>query len=170
MHFFRRQPKAPKPESNEGRATSPEELLLDPETKLYISWYLHQRLAEEVERAKRHGRPFSIIVCRPQALPGEETSRAVETASPHFSRLLRQGDLVGHLEDGVIAIGLPETPAAGARVLSHRLRSELSLRSAFVNKQIWQVGWASCPEDGETPEALLQSAAAATSERRRAAA
>ncbi len=166
MPLFRRQPKA-----HDDHAAKPEELLLDPETKLYASWYLHRRLAEEVQRAKRHGRPFSIIICRPQALLGEGTSQAIETAArPHFNRLLCQGDLVGRLEDGAIAIGLPETPAAGARVLSQRLRGELSLRSAFVSKQIWQMGWATCPKDGETLEAMLQSAMAKTSERRRATA
>jgi GGDEF domain-containing protein len=168
MKLFRRHEKTPN--VDEVRSASPEDLLFDPETELYVPWYLHMRLAEEVQRAVRHGRPLTIIVCVPQELPGQKGTQAVETISPQFSQLLRGGDLVGRIEEGVIAVGLPETPESGARVLAQRLRSELVLRAAHVSKRNWLVGWAVCPEDGENVEALLEFALTAAQQSRRAAA
>ena len=168
MKLFRRREK--KPEIEEDRSARPEDLLFDPETELYMPWYLHMRLAEEVQRALRHERPLTIIACVPQELPGQKGTQAVETLSPQFGRLLRGGDLVGRIEDGVIAVGLPETPESGARVLAQRLRSELVLRAAHVSRRNWLVGWAVCPQDGENIEALLEFALTAAQQSRRAAA
>ena len=53
MKLFRRQEE--KPEIEEDRTARPEDLLFDPETELYVPWFLHMRLAEEVQRAVRHG-------------------------------------------------------------------------------------------------------------------
>ena len=168
MKLFRREEK--KPNIEEERSTRPEDLLFDPETELYVPWYLHMRLAEEVRRAVQHRRPLTIIVCVPQELPGQKGTQAVETISPQFAQLLRGGDLVGEIEDGVIAVGLPETPESGARVLAQRLRSELVLRAAHVSKRNWLVGWAACPQDGEKIEALLEFALTAARQSRQAAA
>ena len=168
MKLFRRQEK--KPDIEEERMARPEDLLFDPETELYVPWYLHMRLAEEVQRAVQHRRPLTIIVCVPQELPGQRGTQAVETISPQFAKLLRGGDLVGRIEDGVIAVGLPETPESGARVLAQRLRSELVLRAAHVSRRNWLVGWATCPEDGEEIEALLEVALSAAQQSRQAAA
>ncbi len=168
MKLFRRHEKTP--DVDEERSASPEDLLFDPETELYMPWFLHMRLAEEVQRAVRHGRPLTIIVCVPQELPGQKGTQAVETISPQFGGLLRGGDLVGRIEDGVIAVGLPETPESGARVLAQRLRSELVLRAAHVSKRNWLVGWAVCPQDGEDVDALLEFALTAARQSRQAAA
>lgn len=168
MHVFRRRARAP--DADVDHVGRPEDQLLDPETGLYASWYLRVRLAEEVRRALRHGRPFSVIACIPQHLPGQENVQAVKSAGRQFSRLLRGGDLVGLTDDQCIVVGLPETLASGARVLAQRLRGELVLRTAHVSKQIWLVGRASCPEDGKSIEALLEAAIAGAKESRQAAA
>ena len=168
MKLFHHQEK--KPDVDEERIARPEDLLFDPETELYVPWYLHMRLAEEVQRAVRHERPLTIIVCVPQELPGQKGTQAVETISPQFARLLRGGDIVGRIEDGIIAVGLPETPESGARVLAQRLRTELVLRAAHVSRRNWLVGWAVCPEDGENIEALLEFALSAAQQSRQAAA
>ena len=148
----------------------PDEVLFDPQTDLYVSWYLRRRLAEEVARATRYRRPFSLIACVPQALPGESIPQLVKQGGPFFRRLLRHGDHAGLLEGEVVAIGLPETPASGARVLAQRLRTELGVRRTSQGRRVWLVGWASHPDDGTTVEALLQAALEATKESRQRAA
>jgi len=144
----------------------PDEVLFDPQTDLYVSWYLRRRLTEEVARATRYGRPLSLIACVPQALPGESIRQLVKQGGPFFRRLLRHGDHAGLLEGEVVAIGLPETPASGARVLAQRLRTELGVRRTPEGRRVWLVGWASLPEHGASVDALVQAALEATKESR----
>ena len=147
-----------------------ERVLFDAETDLYASWYLRRVLNEEVARATRHGRPFSLIACLPQALPGESIPELVKQAGPFFRRLLRHGDHAGLLASEVVAIGLPETAASGARVLAQRLRTELGVRRTSQGRRVWLVGWASHPECGASVEALLEAALDATKGSRQRAA
>lgn len=140
---------------------------LDPDTGLYSRESFKRRLAGEVAHAAREARPYSVIACVPQQLPGEHLADIVQAAAACIRNVVRDEDLAGRLKDDTLAIGLPETGVDGARVLAHRLTSELRLRTAHLRSTIWQAGFACLPEDGSTAEALLHAAIEAAKESRR---
>ncbi len=119
--------------------------------------FRHQLLAE-IERATKENLPYTVIACVPRQLSGEDATGLIEAAADSLPGFVRQSDLVGLLPSQVLAIGAPDTPASGARVLAHRLQSELSIRSMHIRTTKWQAGYACGPEDGVTLQELLQSA------------
>jgi hypothetical protein len=128
------------------------------DTERHTSERFEFRLKQQVNRAARDASPYAVLACVPQLLPGEGVADVVEAAAASLSDLVRADDLVGRLSDEIIAIGLPETNADGARVFANRLQGELSLRSAHVRSIRWGAGFASLPEDGTTAEELLRAA------------
>ena len=137
------------------------------DTQLHTSERFEFRLKQQVNRAARDASPYAVLACVPQHLPGEGVADVVEAAAASLCDLVRADDLVGRLSDEIIAIGLPETNADGARVFADRLQAELSLRSAHVRSIRWEAGVASLPEDGWTAEELLQAAIEGAKGRRR---
>ena len=90
----------------------------DVQTGLFDHFGLVRRLAQELSRAGRYGRPLSVAVLKPKI--------AVETTSiPKFAQLIRRElrapDVVGHIGNGSFAILLPETPNEHATGLARRL-------------------------------------------------
>jgi GGDEF domain-containing protein len=130
----------------------------DPDTGLWTREYFKRQLAREVERAAREGYAYAVIACAPQQLPGEQVVDVVQVAAACVRNLLRTEDLAGRLTRDALAMGLPETDAAGARVLAFRLKSDLRLRTAHMKTTLWEAGFASLPEDGSTAEELLKAA------------
>ena len=142
----------------------------DPDTELWSSESFEGLLAVEVQQAAREGRLYAVIACVPQQLAGEHVADVVRVAASCVLDLLRTGDLAGRLSHEILAIGLPDTDADGARVLVHRLKSDLRLRTAHLRNTVWEAGFACLEEDGTTSEGLLQAAIeAARGQRRRVA-
>lgn len=139
----------------------------DLDTWLYTSREFRRRLAEEVERAAGEGRPYTVVACVPQHLPGEGVSDIVRVAAGCVRNLVRHDDLAGRLDDEILAIGLPDTGADGARVFCYRLQGDLRLRSYHLRNTVWDAGFACLPEDGSTAPELLRAAIRAARTRRR---
>ena len=106
-----------------------------------------QQIAErEVSRAGRYGRVFALAVFAPAG--GEP----LPPAAP-IGRLIRGSDLAGYLDDGRVAVLLPETGSAGARVFVQRVTSQLAGSGRSVTG-----GWAVFPDDGQRLADLLDRA------------
>ena len=133
---------------------------------LYEGERFRQMLEVQVERAHRGRRPYTILACVPQQLPGEGVALVVAAGAWLAPGLVRNSDLAGLLHPEVVTIGAPETSAPGAQALAHRLQSELSLRSGLRHGVRWEAGFACLPEDGSTPQELLQAAIEAARTRR----
>ncbi len=125
------------------------------------------RLKRAVKEAAESQRPYAVLACVPQSLPGENTSDIVNVVGRCILGLVRDGDLPGIVERNIVALGLAETDAAGAQVLAHRLRNELTLRSTPLRNTVWESGFACLPEDGLTAEELLDAAITSAKTRRR---
>ncbi|MBK8170212.1 MAG: sigma 54-interacting transcriptional regulator [Sandaracinaceae bacterium] len=104
----------------------------------------HARVAEEMARALRAGRPTSLAMVR--ALPGEGASIA-QAALDSF----RAGDVVGIYATDELEFLLPDAPGDTARAALTRLFAR-----AGVTKVV--AGVAVAPHDGDHVERLLRSA------------
>lgn len=142
--------------ANEGEATSPPPPgphLLH-EGPLLAPWFVLYRLAEEIERSRRYGRPLSILVARIQLLPHETIPAQGRAAAAEAAiKAARGTDLVGWLDDRRIIAVLPETDAESGRFVVSRLRDEMWLLSYAQGGQKWEIDLI---DDIGQIEALLQ--------------
>jgi hypothetical protein len=99
-----------------------------------------QDLDRELERARRYGRPVSVV--RVSAADDAGSSTSKPTALPRLRRLDR-----AWAEHGEVIAVLPETDRHAAEGLLARLQARSEASSA--------VGLASFPDDGATRHALL---------------
>ena len=131
---------------------------------------LERLLAADVERAAEEGRPYAIVTCMPQRV-FDQGEAVLEAAAACLRNLLRDEDNPGLLGVGQgLVIGLPDTKLDGARVLAHRLKSELGQHTAHLGTTVWLAGYACLPKDGATADELVQAALhGATASRRHAA-
>ena len=134
---------------------------------LYAGEAYALKLKRAVEEAAESQRPYTVLACVPQNLPGENTADIVNVVGRCILGLIRDGDLPGIVGRDIVALGLAETDAAGAQVLAHRLQNELTLRSTPLRHTIWESGFACLPEDGLTAAELLDAAIRSARTRRR---
>ena len=120
---------------------------------LYTHWYIRLRLQEEVERSRRYGLHFVVVIVKALALHHDvEVSTASEWFSERIQRHLRKADLAGLLQDGSLAILLPNTSRRSALLAKKRLERELSAVRP-------RIGIACFPEDSEDAGELLAQGA-----------
>ena len=138
--LFRRSGSEQQAAENSPSGAGPEQLrsglLLSP-------WFIEYRLQEEIERARRYGRPLAIMLASPELLAGERLSRAAREAGAEAALQSARGcDLVGWWSggDGHILIIMPETMADVAKVGASRLRDDMWLRGRSVNGPKWDIG------------------------------
>ncbi len=128
-------------------------LYRDPEIGVLTREGFDSLASGELKRSRRHGRPFTLLLFRAPALRGEELRGAAATVR----RDLREFDLLGRHAPELLAVGLPETPAEGGRVVARRVGAILAAR-----REPWDdaslPGIASHPEDGESLLGLLEAA------------
>lgn len=118
--------------------------------------YLQARLREELERARRHGSPFALLVF--EAVPsndgiplGKRVRAALEAVAPQ----LRGSDVVARVFEDTIAALLVETDERGAADALLRLRSRV-----MVHAGRWHATLLTYPRQGADIEqsALLNVA------------
>jgi hypothetical protein len=120
----------------------------------------------EMGVADREERWYSIVICAPQALPGEGVADIVHVAEECIGKLVRDGDIAGRLEGDLLAVGLPDTGPDGARVFAYRAQGDLRMCSYKLRNTIWEASHATLPEDGETWREVLDAAIASVRTRR----
>ncbi|HUT32070.1 MAG TPA: GGDEF domain-containing protein [Planctomycetota bacterium] len=144
---------------------------VDELTEVFNYRYLEQRLGEELQRARRHGFPVSLVYLDLDGFKlvndtyGHEAGnqvlrRVCETIRGH----VRGEDFIGRLGGDEFLLVLPHTDASGALIAAERLRTKLTAldftspggeRIDFVG---FSMGVASHPASGETREALVRAA------------
>lgn len=122
---------------------------------LYSPWLFRELLGEEIERSAAGEQPVGVVVVRvgPCAASDAECHEAVRAG---VCSVAGEGEgrrrLAGQLGPGEFALCLPETDFRGALVVGARL-TDLFDEFAGVS-----VGAAAFPEDGRSPEELVDAA------------
>jgi diguanylate cyclase (GGDEF)-like protein len=144
---------------------------VDELTGVYNYRYLEQRLTEELQRAKRHNCPLSVIYLDFDNFKlvndtfGHETGNTVLQRVAQMSRSSARGeDFVGRLGGDEFLIVLPQTDSAGALIAAERVKKKLDAmelvagtgeRLDFIT---YSLGVASYPASAETKDELLRAA------------
>ncbi len=89
----------------------------DPQTGLLDRGGFTARLEQELSRARRHERPLSLAILRPEGVLKEH----VRGAAGLLRQALRGADVSGHVGGGVFVVALPETTVAEAERSMARL-------------------------------------------------
>ena len=116
-------------------------VIYDRATGLIAFWYLQLRAGEEIARARRYGKPLSLVSA------WASTKESIDALAAYFRDGLRDTDLAGYLNNGHFVLLLPETGAAGAAIVEERVRDVFG-----ASIQIAAVAY---PDDGESFEDLL---------------
>ena len=150
---------------------------IDPTTGLFTldAWLDHAE--REARRCGRYGHSMAIVVVGVRTPSGivdlrRVNSRALRAASRNaidpailnavaeaVSTSLREHDVVGDLGDGQLAIALPETGIAGARVVAERTAklAASAVEKAGVGDTVATTGLAMCrPDDEGVARALAE--------------
>lgn len=145
--LFRRSGQEQQPANSEPAPPGPDML----RTGLLLSpWFIEYRLQEEIERARRYGRPLAIMMASPELLPGEYlTPEARDAGAEAALQAARGSDLVGWWSggDGHILIIMPETMADVAKVGASRWRDEMWLRGRAVKGPKWDIALLHDPDE-----------------------
>lgn len=102
----------------------------DPASGAYTEAYFQDVLRNELQKADRFGRSFSLLLLTlepsvPAGLSREERLRFRHEVAHHVGRALRSTDLLAEHGSGQFGLLLPETDALGAAVLKRRIRDAL---------------------------------------------
>ena len=156
--MFSRGRKEPPPEAAPVAEANPERILFDGASGFYQPWYFRRRMGEEVARCARYGRQFALIVWEPRLLPGEALEdEAITRTGAVIAGGVRKTDFSTRLERSRFACLLIEAGYDVARMIAHRVKSELSLK-ARTGAGPWRAGMAVFPDDGVDASALTQVA------------
>ena len=94
---------------------------------LYADWYFRLRLQEELERSKRYGVRFALLLVKPIGVHADaELTSAAGWFADHIQRHLRRSDLPALLQDGSLGIIMPNTGRRAAATVQQRVASELA--------------------------------------------
>jgi diguanylate cyclase (GGDEF)-like protein len=130
---------------------------------------LESELARELQRSIRYKREVSICVIEATNLRllrerfGRGlTERLLDALGSSLARQSREIDVIGAYKESGYTMVLTEASAAGAESASRRLRAhveDLSLDDGAPGLELHlAAGWATCPQDGLTPEELFSAA------------
>ncbi|MBW2445890.1 MAG: response regulator [Deltaproteobacteria bacterium] len=140
----------------------------DPTTKAYTLAYFEDLVRNEIHKASRFGRHFSLLKIDlgnldpiRRQLSDPELGHWLESVVFHVARALRSTDLVAAESDSRYRVLLPETDALGAAVLKRRIREmwerEQALRpeGCDVRPDV-TLAAATFPADGDQLESIVR--------------
>ncbi len=144
---------------------------VDELTGVYNYRYLEQRLAEEIQRAKRHGSPISCVYIDFDNFKlindtyGHETGNMVLQRVSQTARSSARGeDFVGRLGGDEFLIVLPQTDTAGALIAAERIKKKLDAMELVagsgerIDFLTFSMGIASYPANAQSKDDLLRAA------------
>jgi GGDEF domain-containing protein len=109
------------------------------EGALFASWYIINRLSEELDKAVRYGRPLSVVIAKPKLFLGEQPeSESIAAASEAARAAVRSTDLIGWLGEDRLLIILPEAKENEANAAASRWGQEMEGRNRGRGGQQWQ--------------------------------
>lgn len=143
--------------------------ITDDLTGLYTVRFLHHVLEREVERHRRHGRGFALVLLdlddfkrvndRHGHLAGNEVLRRVAAA---IRSTVRDVDVVARYGGEEFAVLLPEADSAAATCAAERIRAAVERASIPVGEAVLGVtvsaGVAALPADADDSRSLLDAA------------
>ncbi|HMK93122.1 MAG TPA: HD domain-containing phosphohydrolase, partial [Thermoleophilia bacterium] len=137
-------------------------------TGLYNHRYLHERLSEEIERAREQNKPLSLLFCDVDEFKafndlhghsaGDSALRGVARA---IDNGIRRVDLAARYGGEEFAVILLETDADGALEVAERIRKDVAAGRFVIGKEATltvSIGVASFPDDAGMKEELLDKA------------
>lgn len=132
---------------------------IDPTTGLFTldAWLDHAE--REARRCGRYGHSMAIVVVGVRTPSGIVDPAILNAVAEAVSTSLREHDVVGDLGDGQLAIALPETGIAGARVVAERTAklAASAVEKAGVGDTVATTGLAMCrPDDEGVARALAE--------------
>jgi diguanylate cyclase (GGDEF)-like protein len=131
---------------------------------------LHRQLADEAERSRRYGRPFSLVMLdidHFKAVNDTYGHLAGDKALRALAALIRQEvrptDVVARYGGEEFVLVLPETAGPGAMTLAERLRVHVAGHAVTVAadhtiSMTVSIGVASCPDGANAAQKLLSAA------------
>ena len=144
---------------------------VDELTGVYNYRYLEQRLGEELQRAKRHNCPLSVVYIDLDGFKlvndtfGHETGN---TVLQRLSKVARAGcrgeDFIGRLGGDEFLIVLPQTDSAGAIIAAERIKKKLDALDLVagngerIDFLTFSMGIASYPNSAQTRDELIRAA------------
>lgn len=162
MRLFKgveQEPEAPPPQEEPSQLPREAGPAILTEGPLLAPWFVLYRLEEEMERARRYGRPLSIlIISAPALLSREKLDPEAISAAVEAARVTaRSTDLLGWVDDGTLLIVMPETPEREAQVAVSRWQNEMWLRSRKFGGGKWEVAAVQGSEDLESADQFIQA-------------
>ena len=137
-------------------------------TGLYDRRYFKVKLHEELQRAKRYNRSFSIVMADLDKFKDindtyghAEGDRTLKSVGSVLKQHIRKIDIVARYGGDEFVMFFPEKGKEAARILSERLKEEISQKhsaSAGTSPLSVSIGIASYPEDGTDMECLIEKA------------
>jgi diguanylate cyclase (GGDEF)-like protein/PAS domain S-box-containing protein len=143
---------------------------LDPVTGVNNRWAVERQLSVEIERARRHQRPLSILMVdidhfkRINNTYGQRNGDTVlRAAGDTMAGMMRASDIVGRFNSETFIAVLPETALENALILAERLRETIAALAVSLNddRSVYftiSVGTAAFPESGKSVDALIHAA------------
>jgi two-component system, cell cycle response regulator len=117
------------------------ETMQDPVTASYSWKYMQRRLAEELKRVERHGRPLSILLVDIDHFRSISVRHGFSFANEILKMVadavrakLRQSDLLGRYKEDSFLILLPETSKEAAKTVANRIQKTIS-QLVFTKKR-----------------------------------
>lgn len=138
-------------------------------TRLYNRTYMPETLAKELERAKRHGRSFSILMMdidHFKRFNDTHGHQAGDDVLLGVARILKSSvracDYAARYGGEEFLVLLTETEGAGATAFAEKLRLQVEAMSTVARDPVTvSIGVASFPENGEDLESIIRDADAA---------
>jgi diguanylate cyclase (GGDEF)-like protein len=142
------------------------EAITDGLTGLYNHRYLHERLEEELERARRRESKLSLLFCdcdHFKAYNDDFGHKGGDVALARIARIIeacsRRVDLAARYGGEEFVLVLIDTDDSGALTVAEHLRSEIEASSARGGCPLTvSIGIATCPDDASAHDELLDKA------------
>jgi diguanylate cyclase (GGDEF)-like protein len=146
------------------------EVVTDDLTALYDRRACDKRLAEEVDRAQRYGRPLSVLMMDVDHFkavndryghPGSDL--VLKQVAQRLARQLRQVDVAARYGGEEFMVILPETPGESAALVADRIRRAIAAETVAMPSGdevpvTVNIGVASFPDDADTRDGLISAA------------
>lgn len=136
-------------------------------TRFYTEASFLDLLNQEIVRAKRYSRPLALLLIQLRVHPDANMREShgqypvLKQSSRVVRHLIRAVDIPGRMADKLV-LALPETAPEGAERMAQRILGEfgtIELEEEGLSVRVeGEIGISIFPKDGESGEALLESA------------
>jgi hypothetical protein len=160
MVFKRRardDPQGAPEEAPSSLASADSAAILRDELGLHQPWYVDLRLKEELTRAARTDRGFSLATWEPRLLPGDVPDpNLIARVAALIASKLRTYDIVSRMSEYRFVAMLLDADYPHASTVAYRIKADIQVEIAGAGK--WKAGIATFGRDGVDGDSLIQVA------------